>query len=572
MRIGYAVLAILLPLLAPAATAQDFGSVVFRPQGLVPLVSGPSTPGGHVSADPSQTCSVEGVVLKSTTGEPIKKIAITINPASGGSQSSSAITDVNGHFLFSGLTPGRYVMSAGGNGYPYQVYGQKGRHGPPKLLELQPGQQVRDIVFHVAPGGVITGTVYDEDGDPVVNAQVMAMRFATSGKSQQVASMTGGQTNDLGEYRIYGLDPGQYFIAANGPPPIQPNGQSDEVYLSTFHPSTPDPSQSVAVQLRPGDEVTGVDVSLLRVHAARVDGRLLSGVDGKPVRNAYVSMMPRDTKFAGMPFNNYGAGVDDKGNFEVHGVPPGSYALMSSWNDPNGTNKPYFARATIEVADADVDGIQLILSPGMEVRGRVHTDPGAKLDYTRLNLWLQPTENMMWGGTSAEIKADGAFVFRNVSDGKYRLHVAGFPEEFYVKSARWGGSEALDSGLEVGHGQSAGALDVELTLTGGHVDGVVVQNQKPVPGALVALVPDPPYRDRDDMFSSKLTDAMGRFSLLGLPPGDFKLFAWERTDGMNFRDPEFQSAYENRGTPVHIKEREGQTVQLELITVEEEAQ
>lgn len=555
MRSEYAAIALFVLFLAPGAAGQA-----------------PSVPGQQTPLKPTDMCTVEGVVLKSTTGEPAKKVQVTIYSATGAGQQLSAITDVSGHFLINNITPGRYSMTAGGNGYPAQVYGQHNGRGAVKFLELKPGQQARDIIFHLAPGGVITGTVYDEDGDPVMGAAVQALRFASSPSSPQLISANGAQTNDLGEFRMYGLEAGHYYVAAISPDRGSQNTSSDEVSLPTFHPATPDPAQAVALQVHPGDELSGVDVSLVRVRGVRVSGRLLSEANVKSVQGAYLSLAPRDTKFAGMPFGSYGASVrDEKGDFEIRNVPPGSYVLTSMWNDPN-SRRSYSARTTVEVADTDVDGTQLVLSPGMTLHGRINTDPGAKLDYTKLNLWLQPMENMMAGGAGAELSADGTFVIRDVSEGKYRVHLGGFPEEFYVKSAKYAGSSVLDSGLEVSHGGSAGTLEVELTQSGGRVDGTVLHEQKPVPGALVVLVPDPPNRDRDEMYSSKLTDSLGRFSLLGLPPGDFKLFAWERIEGVNFRDSEFITANEGLGTSVHIQEEQPQSVQLELIPAEEQTE
>jgi hypothetical protein len=104
------------------------------------------------------------------------------------------------------------------------------------------------------------------------------------------------------------------------------------------------------------------------------------------------------------------------------------------------------------------------------------------------------------------------------------------------------------------------------------VDGSVLQGQNPVPGAWVVLAPDLPHRDREEMYSIKATDSFGRFSLSGLPPGDFKLFALEPVQGTNYTDPDFFGEFEGRGTPVHITEGQQQTVQLEVITAEEQLQ
>jgi hypothetical protein len=114
------------------------------------------------------------------------------------------------------------------------------------------------------------------------------------------------------------------------------------------------------------------------------------------------------------------------------------------------------------------------------------------------------------------------------------------------------------------------ALEITLSPDGGRVDGTVVHDQNTVEGAVVVLVPDPPHRDNDQMYSLKTADGLGRFSLLGLPPGDFKLFAWESVPGTNYVDPDFFEAFEARGTRVHIEEKQPQTVQLQAITAEEQ--
>jgi len=174
------------------------------------------------------------------------------------------------------------------------------------------------------------------------------------------------------------------------------------------------------------------------------------------------------------------------------------------------------------------------------------------------------------GAGGSQAKADGTVVVENVYDGSYRLRISGFPEQYYVKSARVGGSDVLESGLTISRSQPPAHLEIVLSSDGGRVDGSVLQEQQPVSGALVVLAPDPPHREREEMYSVKATDAFGHFSLLGLPPGDFKLFAWETVQGTNYTDPDFFKAFEDHGTPVHIGEGQQQTVQLEVITSEEQ--
>ena len=166
-----------------------------------------------------EPCTVEGQVVKTTTGEPLRKISVRLNRASPQNRTSPdevrvANTDGSGHFLFSAVPAGRYTLMAGGNGYPDQVYGQ-GKRGSVKFLNLSPGQHAGDMVIRLTPPGVITGTVYDEDGDPVVGAQVQALRWRGQGRRRQIMGSSGAPTDDRGQYRIYGLEAGRYVIVAS---------------------------------------------------------------------------------------------------------------------------------------------------------------------------------------------------------------------------------------------------------------------------------------------------------------------------------------------------------------------
>jgi hypothetical protein len=293
-----------------------------------------------------------------------------------------------------------------------------------------------------------------------------------------------------------------------------------------------------------------------------VRGRIVTEIPAKTLRGVYVSAMSRDSLRRGYGGASYGGGVqDDLGNFEIHGVPPGSYVLSAGLND--GIHF-YSGRALVDVGNTNVDGLAVVVGSGGALRGRLRLSPGAEMDITRLNVYLQPAENY-GGGASAQVKVDGTFVLENVFEGTYHVNVVGFPEEFYLQSARLGGADVLGPGLTISHNDPQGNLEVVLSKDGGRVDGVVLKNQGPAGGALVVLIPDPPNRGRDDLYDSKTTDPLGRFSLLGLPPGDFKLFAWEQREGLSFTDPDFLKDYEDRGLRVHIEDKKQQSIQLQVI-------
>jgi hypothetical protein len=514
-------------------------------------------------------CSVEGAVVKSTTGEGIKSVMVQLSPLNGGRQAYSTYTESNGYFIIRDITPGRYAINAWGEGYRIQTSRKDKGNTEIRFLDLAPGKNVTGISFRLLPPGVITGAVYDEDGEPVINAQVHALRVVGSSSYRQVGRVGSQHTNDLGEYRIWGLEPGRYLVAATYQRPRSNAGQQDdEVYLPTFHPSTADTSQATPVDVQAGVETSGINVDLRQAHAVAVRGRVMVDSPVKSLRGIYVSLLPRVSSEGGSySLSNYGAPVQsDSGDFEIRGVPPGSYNLSAMWNDGK---RQLYGRIPVEVGSANLDGVSFVLGGPIALVGRFHAEGSGQFDFAQLGLWLQPLEGAMGGG-GARVKADGTFVVDQVFDGNYRLRVTGLPEPYYVKSAREGGSDVLESGMDISRSQPPARLEIVLSPDSGRVDGSVLREQQPVSGALVVLVPDPPHREREEMYSLNAADALGHFSLLGLPPGDFKIFAWETVQGTNYTDPDFFKAFEDRGTPVHIGERQQQTVQLQVITAEDQ--
>jgi len=516
---------------------------------------------------PSDLCGVEGVIIKSTTGEGIKRITVQLSSIGAAQQSYSTLTEGGGRFIIRDIAPGRYLITALGNGYLQQA-SEKGKGSiQTRILDLTPGRSVTGITIRMVPPGVIIGTVYDEDGDPVTRAQVRALRVVGFGVQRKFGGGDSVQTNDLGEYRIWGLQPGKYLVAASYQPPQSNQAQpTDEVYLPTFHPSTPDTSQASVVEVVPGAETSGIDVDLRQAHAVMVRGRVMVDAPVRSLRGIHVSLMPRASE-GGYSLADYGGSVQsDSGDFEIRGVPPGPYNLIAFWNDGR---RQLGARVPVEVSSANLEAITLVLGSPITLTGRIRVESGNPFDFTRLGLMLQPIDGGMGAG-NAQIKPDGTFVVPNVFDGSFRVRVLGYPDEYYVKSVRAGGSEVLDSGLTVSHSQSQAPLEVVLCPDGGRVEGTVLKEQVPVGRAWVVLAPGLSHRERSEMYSMKETDVLGRFSLVGLPPGDYTLFAWEPVQGTNYFDPDFFEAFEGLGKPIHVGEGQQQAVQLELITAEEQ--
>jgi hypothetical protein len=126
---------------------------------------------------PEDLCTIEGVVVKATTGDPLKKAVLMLHKVEERAQPKNATSDASGHFQFKNVEPGRYHLYATRNGYARQEYGERAAHGSGTILTLTAGQHLKDISFRLIPAAVVAGHVYDEDGEPVAEAEIQALRF-----------------------------------------------------------------------------------------------------------------------------------------------------------------------------------------------------------------------------------------------------------------------------------------------------------------------------------------------------------------------------------------------------------
>jgi protocatechuate 3,4-dioxygenase beta subunit len=515
-------------------------------------------------------------VLRAGDNLPLRKVVLTLmlqGSQSGRTRPQTASTDAEGKFFFKDVKPGRYMLAASRTGYARQMFGQRAPNAPGGAITVAAGQRLTDVVIRLTPGAVITGRVLDEDGEPLSGVRVQALRFMYPNGRRELAPVGNASTDDRGEYRIFSLTPGRYFISAvygggyPGGGGFIGAGFGDagqEAYAPTYYPGVNDVSQAAPLEVRPGDEIPGINLRLIAGRAVRVSGRLRTA-NGEPARGVSVNMIPRglalfrgDQKFGG---------ADEQGNFEIRGIMPGSYSVIAQSYEEKD-KKRTMARVDVEVGNTDVEGVLLTLRPGVEIPGQVRLDSGADLKNSHLRLFLAPRETTMGfggGGSGGEVKPDLSFALTDVADGDYTVRVVGLSEELYVRSIRLGGRDVLNDGLSVrGRG---GLLEISLSSGASQIDGQVNDDHdQPFTGARVVLVPDESHRSRSDLFHSSTTDQYGHFSIRGIPPGKYSVFAWESLDEGAYQDPEFLRAYQDLGKSVEVESSSRVTQDLKLIS------
>jgi hypothetical protein len=409
--------------------------------------------------------TISGSVTRIATGTPILRVTVTLtrvnvapNPLGPQGQpfgqpqqppqvqaqmqqpvNITVQTDAEGKFQFKDVDAGSYRLSAARNGFARQEYGQRALNRPGTILNIRAGQQMTDVAFKLTPAATISGRVMDSNGEPLTGVTVQALRStfdATGKRTLQATSST--RTNDLGEYRLYWINPGRYFVSANaaksglellssemsrsagGADPEQaqaaaaaasifgPGGNPNEVpdtgFSMTFYPGTTDATRSVAVDLQPGQEIRAIDFTLARQQRVKLSGRIMDADTGKPPQVATVTVSPRDTTGAttSSPLDVFigmgpsGARYNPQtGEFTIQNVATGAYWLQviapsqsaaQAVGGPGGAPPANpadalnmlasinSARMSIDVGTNDIENISLAVTSGVGIPGRIRLE------------------------------------------------------------------------------------------------------------------------------------------------------------------------------------------------------
>ena len=520
--------------------------------------------------------SLEGIVVKDPGGEPVKKAILEMiaeNQAGGGNY--TATTDAEGHFKVADILPGRYRVIVERTGY-IEV-DKKGRRSQGSMLSFGTGQETKGQTFHMLAAAIVTGRVIDEEGDPMANVNVTVLRH----KGTSLEATGSAQTNDLGEYRIGGLLAGKYYVSAAPLPNFQTiamiakSAEGHDAaaprtsYLRTFYPGVLDRAQASTVELRSGEE-TPVDFSLSRRHATSVHGKVLGFAPGTG------GMVMLRNKEANTEFNS--GEIDKDGKFEILNVAPGSYTLVAFMVM---TDKPQIVRQALEVGTSDIEDVQLAPQSPANIRGRVRfsrKDSKAEASSGVIFLHSMDGDDEFESGVSisgdetsgsptfAKLKPDGSFELKNVPPGNYELTFGGDSQQgrdVFVESISAGTKDYSDTGLPV-HGGSI-VLDVVVSSDAGVVDGVVSgEKSEPAPGSVVVAVPEVRFRKQASRYAHAEADQNGRFSIRGLRPGAYSLYACDNLEGDEYLDPEFLKSSDAHGTVVTVEKSSHQRVELKL--------
>jgi protocatechuate 3,4-dioxygenase beta subunit len=479
------------------------------------------------------------------------------------------LTDANGRYEIADLAAGRYIVSTNKPNYVRAAYGERRPLGPAAPIDVAAGQVVTRIDFALQRTAAITGRVVDEVGDPTIGAFVVPMRYMyVNGERRMQSSGLGATTNDLGEYRIHGLVPGQYFVGTTFRATNYVDDPADRsAYLPTLYPGTADPSQAQRLTVQAGQTIAGINVMLLPVTGARISGVVLD-VSGKPLATGgSLGAMNRRMPNASGGFT----GIQQDGTFTLNAVPPGEYTLHVN----GGMAPDAYADADVTVSGADVTDVQLAMVRLSTVRGRIMFDDRdrklPKPSAVRVNA-IHPSPSpvaMNPNPGGGLVKDDWTFELKTTA-GRTIVR-AGFVETTDWRVERVlaaDGADVIDAGVDVPVNGTAEGITVVMTTRRNEITGTVADERgASVRDCVVVLFAQDPQRwtpgtrfvgvgqpDADNVFHIRV------------PAGDYFAVAFERPDtfGPSFNDPDILQQLREHAVPLSIGPTETKKLDLRL--------
>ena len=523
---------------------------------------------------PQGTAVISGIVTRGDNGRPVVGAAIRMIRWEGGlgRQSVAAKTDELGRFTLTKLLAGSYQLTATAEGFITLDYGQRTPAEPGKRIELADGQTFSEADIRMLKTSAIEGRLLDEFGEPVpgLTVQVAQVTFA-AGKSRLMPM--GGQasnnrpTDDLGQFRVTNLPPGDYYVLGLAGPfagPAEPAG-----FGVTYYPGTDNPTQARAVHVTAGQDAREITFAMTPAPRATIAGVTLDE-DGKPLPRASVMLIPTsggDVRAA----ITAGMASDANGGFTFRNVAHGTYVIQAFGRPVGGGNlaKAPFGALLLTVSGARSD-LEVRIKPGANARGHITFEGSNTLPASdRVSIGGMPIDFVtgpLGGGPPNSItRDDWTFEVQNQIGLRVLRANIGAPG-WIVKSITVGGQDVTDTPVDFRKGD-VDNIEVTFTSQASVLSGTVTDNDVPVREyAVIAFAEDAAKWT----FPSRFI-AMGRptpqggFRLSGLPPAAYLVVALPAVNNTDYQNPEFLQALRPFGTRVVINEGDTKTVALRII-------
>ncbi|HZI55752.1 MAG TPA: carboxypeptidase-like regulatory domain-containing protein [Verrucomicrobiae bacterium] len=534
-------------------------------------------------ADP-QTAIIEGSVLNIQNSRTIPRAVVNLRRVRNGQQSRSTRADGNGHFMFTNVDPGTYLLAAERQGF----FSDDRKRDYQPMVEVSAGQHVKNMPVRLMPSAVVAGEILDEFNDPVQDVEVRALAVRVRLGQMYLTQAGKMTTDDRGQYRIAGLHPGKYYLVAEyrhgsaateairtqlaeqlvaatqanakrGPNAtlLVPSELPDAAftYPPLFYPETNDFQQAQTLALNPGDEFAA-NFLLFSAPVVSIRGRVTNGMTGASAGTASV--------FAFWTPYMEGDGIPaqvspDDGAFEVRGLSPGTYTLRATATD-NGVS--YTGEQTVEVGNLGAQNVQISVLSDFAAAGHVtitgpQRNPMGRVVIEFAGEGLMP--RVFTSARTPEYKFDAQLR----PERRYRAVIRNLQDDYYLKSVALSGHNVPPDNIVVNG--TRGDIELVLSPSGAQIEGSLFDSKDQPTRGSVLLVPDVPEPGPPDLYRRTSADSKGKFSFRGIAPGSYRLVTMESVNlDSEINTPDFARTIGNRGQGLIVDESGKYTVSLRL--------
>ena len=544
------------------------------------------------------TGKISGTVVTADTGKPVKRARVFVSATElpGG---RATLTDDGGRFELSDLPAGRYSVTASKSGFITLSWGQRRPLQAGTPLQLGDGQQMKGVDFRLPRGGAIAGRISDEDGEPIPGATVRVMRYQYQQGDRRLVQAGSGQTDDKGQYRVWGLMPADYYVTATargfggapafgggrfgGPGGPGPGGgrfgggfgaafSSEEesvAYAPTYYPGVPSVTDATRVTLGISQEMLDVSFMLQLVRTARITGKV-TNADGTAATNGTVTLTADGSGGAGGGRGqigiNYGGRIQWDGAFTIGNVPPGRYVLRARGGDDD---RPQYSEQPLTVSSGDVSGVVVSLSRGASISGTVQFQSTqlAAPDPTAIRITAPPADQGQFAANAGRVEKDGQFTFDGVPAGSRFIRATGAPRGWSLKSVIVAGRDVIDTPIEVRAGETIRNVSLVFSDSQTQLSGAVATERGvPVTDYTVLAFPMDQtfWRPQSRYIMTARPDQNGSYQIRGLPPGEYFMALVDPAEQGEWFEPAFLDAHRPGAARISLGEGESKSQDFKL--------
>ena len=515
--------------------------------------------------------SIHGTVTNAATGRGLRKAYLRLSSIGRGSV-HPVVTSDQGTFAIENIAPGNYRLDVECTGFLNTWYDGGTEPDEAVELHLSAGQSLTGIEIKMTPQAVLSGRVLDQDGDPWPRADISVFRsvWRKGRRHIEAVDIPGSPlVDDRGEFRIAELAPGRYYVLA------EPDGMWEQQHhpdvddkpairqQPTWYQSSPEVESSSPVTLTAGQQFSGLDIRL-RVGTGsklRLRGKLL-GIENIPTpagdpRAVAPRVLARRASTL-VDEDSYPGTIRPDGSFEIDFLPSGTYDVWVKQGYPSSS---ILGQTTVQVDDRDVENVSIELHPPqtLSVRVRIEGDEGTKPP--PISIYLEPVD--FPGIEPFPIpQVDGSLEFKDLGLGLYRVNTPGLVFlHMYLKSVRYGDAESTDGTFTLA--TYGVPLELVFSTRGAQLSGTVTGRATTPQVVLIPETPDAARREHETRAAT--FDQNGVFSIGSIPPGSYKLFAFESVPEGIWLDPDFLKEVESTGVAFELAEGDAKTIQTPLL-------